>query len=133
MEVNIEKIMAEIRDNISENKYGEQDLKIVGKKQICPKGFSKPDFDNTVNRMNNSSRIPEDMPILGKAKGIKKVISKTINFAIKPRAEVQNNMNNAVVTGFIQIQKYMDEQEKTIRELNEKIEALEKELKEIQK
>lgn len=110
MEVNIEKIMDEIREEISE--------------------FDEHSFKNTVSNINSSKQIPVDMPILGKAKGFKKIIGKTINFAIKPRVEAQNKMNNSVSDGFTELMEYIDCQNKKIDKLNRKIDALEKELKE---
>ena len=110
MEVNIEKIMNEIRAGISQ--------------------FDEQSFKDTVNKINASSNVPVDMPILGKAKGFKKLVGKTINFAIKPRVEAQNRMNASVSKGFTQLAEYIDSQNKTIDRLNKRIDALERELKE---
>lgn len=123
MEVNIEKIMDEIRENIVKNGLDKEE----------EQGFSKEEYLKNAGIINNSWNIPEHVEPTGKGKVLKRGLGKLLNFAILPRVRKQNEMNVALVRTINQLTAYIGEQDETIRKLNQRIDKLEKELKDSKK
>ncbi len=135
MEVNIEKIMDEIRQDIQEKGYKETDLSFndirFAKTSFDPShDFFMDEYLESMRHINGMKAIPDEIQILGKGKGIKKVMAKLTNFAIIPRFAIQNNYNLFIKNAFNEMTTYVFLQEATIRSLNRRIEKLEKQLEE---
>ncbi len=138
MEINIEEIMEEIRNDIKERGLKESELSFSEVSTIDSSDFlydkdhvfSMNGYMEIIRKINQQWNIPAYIPIQGRGKGIKKIVGKLTNFAIIPRFSLQNDMNMSVTRGFNEMTAYIKMQDETIKKLNERIEVLEEKLKE---
>jgi len=109
MEVNVEKIMADIRAEIKEKGYTSDMLSF---KDVTAKGSfeggDSTELGEAVRAMNAVSLVPYDPPITGNpiAVFIKKIIRKLIRFYIRPTVEQQNEFNAQTVNAVSAIGRY---------------------------
>ena len=104
MEVNIEKIMEEIRSEIREKGYTSNMLSfydVTGMSSGDGKSFDPRDFGAAMNTANDICIVPFDPPLSGNpiAVFIKKLIRKLIRFYIRPTVEQQNAFNAQMLRG----------------------------------
>ena len=100
MEVNVEKIMEEIRAEIKENGYTSNMLSFTDVNATGTNLVSMDsDYAYTVETANSLCLVPFDGPLTGNPLAVlfKKVIRKLIRFYIRPIVELQNEFNAQVV------------------------------------
>ena len=127
-EIDVEKIMEEIRQEIKEKGYKESDLsfqdipvsKVVN--EIIRQEYSPQEFQNLLRQMNGSTNTHFYRPVGGGIKGfVKKVVRKLIAPIVLPVCEEQELFNSLTVQTMNQMQLYIELQEKRINELEKMI------------
>ena len=109
--LDIEKIMSEIRENIKERGYTEKELTFAKfaddyKKKNCvgdiPKTYNRDAFENNLRKLDEGREItPWKLLVGNKIKVfIQKVIRKSIRFYVDPIVDEQNR-NNYLITCLI--------------------------------
>ncbi|MBQ9116204.1 MAG: hypothetical protein IJY04_04210 [Clostridia bacterium] len=102
MEINIEKIMDDIRSEIKEKGYTADMLSfsdVTGITSELSDGFNYHELTVNLNVANDICMVPFDRPLPGNpiVVFIKKVIRKLIRFYIRPTVEQQNDFNAQMV------------------------------------
>lgn len=101
MEVNIEKIMDDIRNEIKEKGYTADMLSFNDVSGVVsePAELDESSLVASLNAANSICCVPFDPPLTGNPilKFIKKVIRKLIRFYIRPTVEQQNEFNAQIV------------------------------------
>ena len=128
-EINVEEIMAEIRQEIKDKGYTADMLsfKDVTTPVDDAGHFSLEEFRNTVGVISASRYVPgrTNENIGNGVKGlIKKVIRKLVWFNIAPISDGQNMYNEQVATALLQILNYIEEQNRQMEEYKEKLDLL---------
>ncbi len=109
-EKSFNKVVAELKDN---PQY----------MQSRPTSYDR--YDDLINAVNQKTIIPDEFPIPGRAKKVKKGIAKLINFSVKPRNDAQNEANSAFRNSINTLIAHNREQEIEIEELKARIQFLE--------
>ena len=137
MEVNIEKIMDDIRTEIKEKGYTSNMLSfkdVTGKFTASGESLSESELKEALDTADSLAIVPFDRPITGNriAVFIKKLIRKLIRFYIRPTVEQQNEFNNCIYTvtdtlseKVIALEKQLDAATKANEELRQRIDRLE--------
>ena len=135
MEVNIEKIMSEIRDEIKEKGLTSDMLSFD---DVLNMGFhGASDYDersisSALYSVNGSHTIPVEPPITGNpiAVFVKKLIRKLTRFYVRPARERQNDYNAHVARALNVIGRYIEsiEERPSTAVLEDKIKVLELQL-----
>ena len=136
MEVNIEKIMDDIRAEIKEKGYTSDVLSftdVTGKSTSRGETLTDCELMDTVETADSLALVPCDRPITGNpiAVFIKKIIRKFIRFYVCPTVDQQNEFNACVVTATEATSKRTVELTKKVTELEQKLETAAKENEEL--
>ena len=136
MEVNIEKIMDDIRAEIKEKGYTSDMLSfkdVTGKGASHGEMLSDTELADTLDTANSLAVVPFDRPITGNpiAVFIKKLIRKLIRFYIRPIVEQQNEFNAQLLIATETVGRRSAEG--GAAELSKKVETLEAELEKANK
>lgn len=131
-EINVEQIMAEIRNNIQERGYEQlpvefEEIAIDKPAMQLGTAFDAEDFKQEVEYLNYNWNNPFQVPVSGGkrlAVFVKKMISKCTRFIVFPIVNYQNAYNASNARCMIQIKEYMAE----LDVYKAKVDALEKEL-----
>ena len=117
MEVNIENILSEIKQEIELKGYHEDilsfdEIPIGNDRKINNDKFDINSLKESLSYINSYYEIQINRPLTGNilVKGIKKIIRKLINFQLAPIVERQNYFNAHTVRVLNNITKYIDEQ-----------------------
>lgn len=145
--INVEEIMQQIRDEIKEKGYKEEMLSFsdltVGKDDLSVRRFNKTMFNESLDFLNRGWKVqPYRMFDVRSLKSKittfgKKVIRKFIKFYIEPITADQNRFNASVVRLFNLMQCYMKENRENeqlqsqVKQLLTEQEKLKKELDEL--
>ncbi|MBP5493824.1 MAG: hypothetical protein J6X97_01935 [Lachnospiraceae bacterium] len=134
-EIEVDNILNEVREdikdkNLTEEKFVFKDVQISDSMFDSDHEFSMDEYMDTVKNINQLWKIPMSVHIQGRGKLIKKLVERLTYFSIIPRFSSQNDFNKSVTKGFNEMAAYIVKQNETIDSLNEKVERLEKELKE---
>ena len=136
-EINVEEIMAEIRQEIKEKGYTPDILSFRDENAsfVTVHEFSSKDFMNTVGHLEMTKYVPWKQDNIGSgAKGmVKKAVRKVIGPIIAPVSDKQNVYNNQVTDAFGQLLGFIEMQSKAIEELERKVEALQEDMKKLEK
>lgn len=143
MEINIEKIMEEIRSEI--NARGEKE-DMLSFDEIPYETFSvntydtfsMKSFEENINLSNQRFLVNAYRPLSGNSVSIfiKKIIRKLTKFYIEPIVEEQNNFNVSILRAVNSVFSYVKEQrsnDETIKELKDNLKLMEIKLNFIQK
>ena len=141
--INIEKIMQEIREEITEKGYTNDMLSfndiILDSSDLSVSKFDKVRFNEDLYSLNRSWDVKVYHPIFdnGSLKSkiltfIKKVIRKSVKFYVEPITTEQNAFNAATVKLFNMMECYISENKRN-EELQETVENLKKEIEELKK
>lgn len=144
MDINIEKIMDDIRAEIKEKGYTSDMLsfsEVVGAVTTSDNGkFDKAEFNGVVTYLGASNTVPLSMPLKGNPiiVFIKKVIRKLTRVTIRPIAQHQTEYNAYTARAFTMVGNYIEENSEISKlDLLNKLEVLELKLqtasKEIEK
>ena len=132
MEVNVEKIMEDIRAEIKEKGYTADMLsfkEVTGKSTFKSDGLDDCDLIDNLDTANSLCMVPFDPPMRGNPIVVffKKVIRKLIRFYIRPTVEQQNEFNAQIVRAVNTVGKYALEvhSRPDAEELGKKVELLE--------
>ncbi len=136
--IDIEQIMEEIRQEIKDKGYTSEMLsfkdvdgrdKLRGK--TSGKIFDREELQEKIYLANMRMNVPWYYATEGNPLAVlaKKVIRKLIRFAIIPITETQNAYNEAAAQSLSQLLAYVEEQDQTIKKLEERILALEEKTK----
>lgn len=135
-QIDIEKIMDEIRADIKEKGYT-ADMLDFQDVSIPERGFSynESEFENLVNAINATCSVPwyRDLGNGGIKVFVKKVIRKIMTFLIAPIAEDQMKFNVNVANTVNQLAGYVKYQNDIIDDYKNRIIELEKKVKELEK
>lgn len=123
-QVNIEKIMAEIKAEIQQKGISLDlpDFSGASEKPVLEiKPFDMQEFQQNVLAVERSYQIECYAPIVGNplVKGFKRIVRKLANFIVSPIVEDQNAFNSAAAKTIFSLQSYVNELEKRIKELEE--------------
>ena len=134
-EIEVDNILTEIRKdiedkNLTEEKFDFKDVQISDGLFDADHEFSMNDYLKTINDINQQWKIPMSVHIQGRGKLIKKLVERLTYFSIIPRFSSQNDFNKSVTRGFNEMAAYIVKQNEIIDSLKEKVDRLEKELKE---
>ena len=141
--INTEEIMKEIKAQIAERGYSENELKFadVAKGEPSALGeipdyFEFPNFDMTIDQMDVRKELRCWQPLYGNkiVVLVKKVIRKLVKFYVEPIVNTQNEFNYFTTSALSQLRaKYEEEQEIKLLEMQKRIEELEKRCIELEK
>lgn len=148
--INIEKIMEEIRQDITEKGYTNDMLSfndvVLDTSDLCVQKFDKVKFNEELYALNHNwevkayRAIPGNGSFKSKISGfIKKVIRKCVKFYVEPINTDQNTFNAITVKMFNLVECYISETKKneelntTVEKLVAEQEKLKKELEELKK
>ena len=136
MEVNIEKIMGEIRAEIKEKGYTNDMLSfddVLNMSAYHGNDFSEKSLSDMLYSVNNSHTIPVEPPIVGNpiAAFVKKVVRKLTRFYVRPAREKQNDYNAYVAQALNVIGKYIEANNAlpSLSALEDRIQVLELQLR----
>ncbi len=132
-DINIEKIMAEIRADIKKKGYKADAVKFETVQAGNAEVFNKNTFGEEVRNVNMSYQVSYYFPIEGKMSFFKRVIRKLGCFLHVPILNNQNAFNAHVTRTFNQMALYIEQQERKEKELNRVIEELEEKVAALQK
>lgn len=126
-EINVEKIMEEIRADIEKRGLSEEDLNFQDV-MVQSTVFQITRFQDELKMANIYSNINlhNDVGGSGIKRFIKRVIRKCVRFYIQPMLEQQNEFNAHCVRTLNEMNLYVSACEENRRELEQKIEYLEK-------
>lgn len=134
MDINIEKIMEEIREDIKAKGYTNDMLSFD--EVVTIKGtegdFNRQEYDTALNYLNHSYHVPSLRPLGGNPLFVfvKKVIRKLTKFYVEPIVASQNEYNAFNVRVLNGLSKrVMSEDADTIPEMLKRIEMLEMQVK----
>ena len=132
MDINIEKIMDDIRAEIKEKGYTAGMLsfsEVVGAVTATDSGkFDKAEYNGVVSYLGASNNVPISMPLSGNPiiVFIKKIIRKLTRVTIRPIAQHQTEYNAYTARAFSMVGNYIEENSTvTSVELLNKLEVLE--------
>lgn len=130
-EINVEKIMEEIRQEIKEKGYTEDMLSFYEIPVSSDVPVSNTEDGNTfsgaLNQLRGASYIVWKRPLPDGVKGlVKKIIRKCICFVVGPITDDQNVYNGLNITLIEQLCNTINEQKEKIEELEKRISTLEK-------
>lgn len=132
-EINVEKIMEEIRDEIKKKGYKPDAMAFETVQADNADAFQKSLFNEEVRNVNLSFQVPYYFPIEGKMTFVKRVIRKLGCFLMVPILNNQNTFNAHVTRTINQMAQYIEYQERKEKELNRIIEGLEEKVARLQK
>lgn len=141
--INIEKIMQEIREEITEKGYTNDMLSfndvILDGSDLTVSKFDKVRFNEELYSLNHFWDVKAYRPIVcgGSIKAkivtfIRKVIRKSIKFYVEPITADQNTFNAVTVKLFNLMECYISENKKNV-ELQETVENLKQEIEELKR
>lgn len=136
MEINIEKIMDEIRADIKAKGYTNDMLSFneVSSIKVVDGSFSREEYDTALNYLNNSYNVVSIRPLTGNPLFvfIKRIIRKLAKFYVEPIVASQNEYNafNVRVLNALS-EKVLNNDNVTTSELLKRIEMLELQVKTI--
>lgn len=131
--VDVEKIMAEIRQEIKEKGYNDSMLSfqdVDGSeqlKELSSDSFDLGEMERVVQQMNMRSHVEWYYAVEGSAFAnfFKKVIRRLCRFMLIPIVDHQNAYNSSAAQSMNQVLAYVKEQQKTIETLEARIKELE--------
>lgn len=135
-QINVQKIMEEIRAEIKEKGYTADMLSFedVPLAEEVEKFAGGENLSGTVNRMRGMAFIAWRRPVNQGIKGmIKRALYKLTGFVAAPITEDQTAFNSEAVSAFEQLYALLEEQKKEIMKQNETIEILQKHLFNLEK
>lgn len=137
-EINVEEIMAEIRNEIKEKGFTADMLSFTEISMPSPhvSEFNIDDFRRTIAAIESSKYVPgrTDDNIGHGIKGlIKRVIRKLVWFNIAPMSDKQNIYNDHIATALYQMLSFIELQNTQMEEYDEKIKSLKDELQEMKR
>ena len=115
MDINIEKIMDDIRTEIKEKGYTSDMLsfsEVVGFSGTSKDGeFSAEEYKGVVTYLKNANTVPVSMPLKGNPiiVFIKKVIRRLFRVALRPVAEHQTEYNACSARAFAMVGNYIEQ------------------------
>ena len=132
MEINVEEIMAQIRQEIKDKGYTADMLSFrdeSGSFAVVLE-FDNDVFTDTVGHIEMTKYVPWKQEIAGNGlKSVaKKIVQKLIGPILAPASDGQNIFNQQVAEAFEQLLGYIAQQNKCLEEYKEKIDCLQKEL-----
>lgn len=139
IKIDVEKIMEEIRENIKERGYTNdllsfQDIEINANAYATK--FSVSELEKWMKYTNSSHRIEyyhQVIPHNSLKNNVKAIIRKCLRFLLQPLVEEQNYYNANLVKTINQMNLFIQEQIQQNEEYEDRIEMLEKKLKELDK
>lgn len=135
-EIDVEKIMSAIRQEIKEKGYTSDMLSFrdLNSDVIEKVDYCEGDFRNIVNNMASIRYVTCEIENNGSGikKYIKRIIHKVVSIGLTPFADKQNVFNQQVANGFIQLLGFIDNQNTIISEQKKKIDTLEKKIIEME-
>ena len=138
--VDVEEIMKQIRAEIAEKGYSNEmlsfeDAVVLADPEAGDGSYNKNEYMQVVDSLNRCAHVAwyRDLGQGGVKTFFKKVIRKLNVFLIAPMSDEQNFFNARTVQAINQITKYMDEQEKVMKEQEEEIQWLKKKIIELEK
>lgn len=136
-EINVEKIMEEIREDIKRKGYTEdmlsfKDIKMPVASVVTD--FNIDEFRDMVSQAQVTKVVSwRANNIGGGIKGlIKKVIRKMVGFVVAPLADSQNVFNQNAANIFLQLVGYVESQNKLIEQYEERIGELQNRVEELE-
>ncbi len=134
MELNIEQIMQEIREEIKARKLEETKLSfddiVINEPLVkADSKFSSELLQKQVAYLNQNWNVPIDTPYYtsnGLYNHVKKFIKKMTRFIVVPLVLSQNELNASVTRAFNEMSAYIAEQELQIEKLTKRVEELER-------
>ena len=131
--IDVEKIMAEIRQEIKEKGYNDSMLSfqdVDGSeqlKELSSDSFDLGEMERVVQQMNMRSHVEWYHAVEGSAFAnfFKKVIRRLCRFMLIPIVDHQNAYNSSAAQSMNQVLAYVKEQQKTIESLEARIKELE--------
>lgn len=123
-QVNIEKIMAEIKAEIQQKgiSLNLPDFSAASEKPVAEiRPFDMAEFQQNVQAVERSYQVECYAPIVGNPviKAFKRIVRKLVNFIVSPIVEDQNAFNSAAARTILSLQSYINELEKRVKELEE--------------
>ena len=138
--VDVEEIMKQIRAEIAEKGYSNEmlsfeDAVVLADPETGDGSYNKNEYLQVVDSLNRCAHVAwyRDLGQGGVKTFFKKVIRKLNVFLIAPMSDEQNFFNARTVQAINQITKYMDEQDKRMKEQEEEIQCLKKKIIELEK
>ncbi len=132
-EINVEKIMEEIREDIKKKGYKESDLSfndipIKDSEEVLVGQFNASELERTLHNANVGVRVDFYKPIEGNAlkKAIKKLVRKIMKPVLYHLCESQERYNANVAQTLNQLYLYIQKQEAHINDLERLIAEREK-------
>ena len=139
--IDVEKIMEEIRQEIRDKGYKEEDLDfsdiaITATKSVSP-GYDPDELERQAAYLNANSRNPIYFPLTGNPVKvfIQKVIRRFFLFVIFPAFQFQNKFNTSVTCFLNQVRNYQAENadlKEQLRQQEEQIQTLRRDLEALQ-
>lgn len=135
-EINVEEIMAEIRQEIKDKGYTPDMLSFrdpnAAVEEYCE--FDHDEFRDTIGFLEATKYVPWKNPTGHGLKGfVKKVILKLVGPLIAPISDGQNTYNHQVTAAFTQLLGYVNQQNKQLEAYSKEIEELKKRLEKTEK
>ncbi|MDO5381664.1 MAG: hypothetical protein Q4F06_02950 [Eubacteriales bacterium] len=131
MDVNVENIMQEIKNEIKAKGYSNDMLSfddiIIDSSSMNVTKFDKIKFEENLYDANHEWQVNSYRMIQGNKVSVffKKVLRKCMYFFVDPIVNSQNGFNASLVRMMNQMSCYIDEQNKEIEELKKRIDKLE--------
>ena len=139
MDINVEEIMAEIREEIRQKGYKAQDLSFVDQAQLAKEGTADmkdgTEIENLLDVMDRIYNIPFYRHLTGGRLKVfvKRAIRKSVSFLLIPMSDSQNEFNRETLEAFRYLlaivkkqSEQMDELGKSFNELRDRVEILER-------
>ena len=123
--VNVEEIMAELKEKAAKRKYEQEAVDFESLLQSEDDGirpFYLDDLNEELRNLRGQCYMEYDQPITGKGRFLKKIIKKLYCFHMKPLWEAQNALNMENVSALCQIRDYICQQ----ADREEQLKALER-------
>lgn len=143
IKIDVEAIMADIRDRIKERGYEKTDLKfadieIQSKEglELLGEAFQIDNLSQWIVRMDETKNVACWRPLGGNKIKVffKKLIRKCVKFYVEPIVEEQNRYNHYTVCAMAQVfSKLAENQDERIKELEEQVEKLTKTCEQLSK
>ena len=126
--INVEEIMAEIRQDIIDKGYTPEMLSFrdVNASYIGAVDFNPDEFRYMVGALEATKYVPWKQENIGTGvKGfIKKVVRKLVGFVVAPMSDGQNLYNQQVASAFAQLLGYIESQNRLIEEYEDVLKSL---------
>ena len=137
-DVNVEVIMREIRNDIRRKGFTEEMLSfddVEGRDPYLTLDFNIDELKDTIEQLQGNNVVSWKVDSVGHGiKGlVKRIIRKTVGFVVAQAMDAQNMYNRNVANAFMEVQEYIDSQNrltnqyrKRICELQDRVEELER-------